>query len=66
MIDELKNRFPIAWRCMRLDLARNGYYRWSQRQSNSGPRATQDGQIASEIKEDFHAHRRHGGGQHYA
>ncbi len=61
MIDELKDRFPIAWLCQRLDVARSGYYSWLQRQSNPGPRRTEDEEIASEIYEVFHAHRRHYG-----
>jgi putative transposase len=58
MINELQDRFPIAWLVKRMNVARSGYCSWLQRQANPGPRATEDDEIAGAIERVCRAHRR--------
>ena len=57
MIGQLRDRFPIAWLCSQLGVARSGFYAAQQRQHNPGPRAQQNGAITAQVATVFEQHR---------
>ena len=57
MISQLRGRFPIAWLCSQLGVARSGFYAAQQRQHNPGPRAQQNAAITAQVATVFEQHR---------
>ena len=57
MISKLRDRFPIAWLCSQLGVARSGFYAAQQRQRSPGPRAQQNAAITAQVATVFEQHR---------
>ncbi|MCX5946481.1 MAG: IS3 family transposase [Cyanobacteria bacterium] len=57
MINTLSDRFPAAWLCRQLGVARSGYYAWRQRQQHPGRRARENTVLTAQLQTVFEPHR---------
>lgn len=45
----MKSEYPVQALCASFEVSRSGYYDWSQRQSQPGPRALEDAALSQQI-----------------